>query len=54
LKYADVVIEPQEIHQYSKFSFTNIKEMYEIGYRETLKHMEEIKEAVHKLAVAAP
>jgi len=46
LKYADVVIEPEEIHQYSKFNFSNISEMHEIGYRETLKHIPEIKEAL--------
>ena len=51
LKYADLVIEPQEIHSYSKFSFSNIKEMYEIGYRETLKHIEEIKEALEEIKV---
>ena len=49
LKYADVVIEPEEIHQYSKFNFSNITAMHEIGYRETLKHIPEIKEALHKL-----
>jgi len=49
LKYADVVIEPAEIHQYSKFNFSNIHEMHEIGYRETLKHIPEIKEELHKL-----
>ncbi len=49
LKYADVVIEPEEIHQYSKFNFSNIREMHEIGYRETIRHMPEIKDALHKL-----
>jgi NTE family protein len=49
LKYADVVIEPEEIHQYSKFNFSNIREMHEIGYKEALKHIPEIKEALHKL-----
>jgi NTE family protein len=50
LKYADVIIEPQEIYNYSRFNFTNIREMYEIGYQETLKHIPKIREG---LSVAA-
>jgi NTE family protein len=49
LKYADAIIEPQEIHQYSKFSFSNIREMHEIGYQETLKQLPRIKEDLHKM-----
>ncbi len=49
LKFADVVIEPEKIHQYSKFNFGNIREMHEIGYSETIKKIPEIQEALSKL-----
>lgn len=48
LKYADLVIEPEEIYNYSRFNFTNIREMHEIGYREALKHIEEIKDRLER------
>jgi hypothetical protein len=41
---ADIVIEPEELYSYSRFNFTHIKEMHEIGYQEALKHIPEIKE----------
>lgn len=44
LKYCDVIIEPEAIYNYSRFNFTNIKEMYEIGYEEALKMVPKIKE----------
>jgi NTE family protein len=40
---ADIVIEPGEIYSYSRFNFTHIKEMHEIGYREAMKHVPAIK-----------
>lgn len=43
LKYCDVIIEPESLYHYSRFNFTNIKEMHEIGYEETMKMMPEIK-----------
>ena len=49
IKYADKLIEPVEIHQFNKFSFSNLKEMHEIGYQETLKHIPDIKEEIEKI-----
>ena len=49
LKYCDVIIEPESIYQYSRFNFTKIKEMYEIGYRETLEMIPQIKEAIQQM-----
>ncbi len=46
LQFCDVVIEPDAIHQYSRFNFTHIREMYEIGYQEALKMIPEIKKAI--------
>ena len=46
LRYCDVVIEPKEIHHYSRYRFSQMKEMYEIGYRETMQMMPEILNAV--------
>jgi len=48
LKYCDVVIEPEAIYQYSRFNFTKIREMHDIGYEEALKMMPEIKEGLGK------
>ncbi len=44
LKYCDIVIEPEAIYQYSRFNFTNIREMHEIGYDEAKRLMPQIKE----------
>jgi NTE family protein len=44
LKFCDVIIEPEAIYQYSRFNFTKIKQMYEIGYQEALKMIPRIKE----------
>lgn len=44
LKYCDAIIEPEAIYQYSRFNFTKIKEMYEIGYEEAIKMIPQIKE----------
>lgn len=49
LKYCDVLVEPQAIYQYSRFNFTKIKEMYEIGYEEALKMIPQIKEDISRL-----
>ncbi len=46
LKYCDVVIEPEAIYNYSRFNFTNIKEMYQIGYEEAMSMMPQIKEGL--------
>lgn len=43
LAKCDVVIEPATIHYYGRFSFAQVGEMYEIGYTEALKHIDEIK-----------
>ena len=44
LQHCDIVIEPESIYHYSRFNFSNIKEMHEIGYEEAMKMMPEIKE----------
>lgn len=49
LKYCDIIIEPEAIYQYSRFNFTKIKEMYDIGYEEALKMMPQIKEDLKAL-----
>jgi NTE family protein len=51
LKYCDLIIEPEAIYQYSRFNFTKIKEMYEIGYQEALKMMPKIKEDIRALQI---
>lgn len=51
LKYCDILIEPEEIYQYSRFNFTKIREMYEIGYKETLKLIPKIKADLEALQV---
>ncbi|HJW30900.1 MAG TPA: patatin-like phospholipase family protein, partial [Saprospiraceae bacterium] len=47
LQFADIIIEPEEIYHYSKFNWSNIREMHDIGYEETLKHLPQIKEELH-------
>ena len=47
LQHCDVIIEPESIYHYSRFNFSHIKEMHEIGYEETMKMMPVIKEALH-------
>jgi NTE family protein len=49
LKYCDLIIEPEAIYQYSRFNFTKIKEMYQIGYEEALQMMPKIKEDIKAL-----
>ncbi|HZV68099.1 MAG TPA: patatin-like phospholipase family protein [Saprospiraceae bacterium] len=49
LKYCDMVIEPLDIYKYSRFNFTNIKEMHEIGYNEALRIMPLLKEELKAL-----
>ncbi|MBK9981167.1 MAG: patatin-like phospholipase family protein [Saprospiraceae bacterium] len=44
LKYCDLLIEPLDLYHYSRFNFTNIKEMYEIGYNEAMRMMPLLKE----------
>ena len=49
LKFCDHIIEPQAIYNYSRFNFTNIKEMHEIGYEEALQAIPQIKEELKAL-----
>jgi NTE family protein len=46
LRYCDVVIEPKEIHNYSRYRFSQMKDMYDIGYRETMEMMPDILKMV--------
>ncbi|MDQ3015575.1 MAG: patatin-like phospholipase family protein [Bacteroidota bacterium] len=50
LPHCDVIIEPAAIYNYSRFNFTNIKEMHEIGYQETIEMMPRILEGLEKCA----
>lgn len=43
LRYCDALIEPREIYRYSRFNFTQIREMYEIGYAETRRRLPAIQ-----------
>ena len=52
LKYCDIIIEPEAIYQYSRFNFTKIKEMYDIGYQEALKMIPKIKEEINALQLS--
>ena len=46
LQHCDVVIEPESIYNYSRFNFSHIKEMHEIGYAETMEMMPQILESM--------
>lgn len=46
LAHCDVVIEPPDIQSYSRFNFTQIEKMYEIGYDETVKQIPLIKDKI--------
>ena len=46
LRYCDVVIEPPEIHGFSRWSFSKMDEMYRIGYEETIREMPKIQAAI--------
>lgn len=49
LCHCDTVIEPEAIYNYSRFNFTHIKEMHEIGYQEAMEMMPKIKADLEKL-----
>ena len=53
LKYCDMLIEPEAIHQYSRFNFMNIREMHEIGYEEAMRLMPHIKADLAKINEAS-
>ena len=40
--YCDLVIDPKEINAYSRFNFSHLEEMYEIGYRETIDQLPKV------------
>jgi NTE family protein len=48
LKYCDVLIEPEAIYHYSRFNFTDIREMYDIGYEEAIQMIPQIKNDLKK------
>ena len=50
LKYCDILIEPEAIYHYSRFNFTNIREMHQIGYDEAMRMMPQIKEDIKALS----
>ncbi|MDX1409625.1 MAG: patatin-like phospholipase family protein, partial [Saprospiraceae bacterium] len=53
LSYCDVVIEPPAIQDYSRFNFRQIDKMYEIGYEETLKHIDKIRELMKSSSIVS-
>jgi NTE family protein len=46
LKYCDFVIEPTEIHAFSRFNFKQRDKMYDIGYQEGLRSVERIRSLI--------
>ncbi len=46
LQFADVIIEPEAIYQYSRFNFTKIREMHDIGYEEARKMIPAIRDTL--------
>ncbi len=48
LKYCDILIEPAAIAHYSKFRFTKMQEMYNIGYKETMEMMPQLLKDLKK------
>lgn len=46
LSLCDVVIEPLELYKYSIFNFSKYQEIYEIGYREALRKIDQVKAAI--------
>jgi hypothetical protein len=50
LCHCDLLIEPASIYNYSRFNFTNIREMHEIGYEETMEMMPKLKEDLRLLS----
>jgi NTE family protein len=51
IKYCDVLIEPSEIYKYSRFNFTQIKAMYDIGYAETQRMLPRILDDLAERAI---
>ncbi len=46
LALCNQIIEPKKLHDYHPFAFNKYKEIYEIGYEETMKHMVGIKASI--------
>ena len=46
LALCDVVLEPEEISRFSRFSISNIEQMYTIGHRAALAQVDRIREAL--------
>ena len=46
LPFADIIIEPEAIYQYSRFNFTKIREMHDIGYEEARSMIPGIRESL--------
>ena len=43
LALCNQIIEPKKLHDYHPFAFNKYKEIYEIGYEETMKNMDALK-----------
>lgn len=44
LELCDIVIEPSDLADYHLFQFNRFRKMYELGYAEATKHLDELKE----------
>ncbi|MEZ4898904.1 MAG: patatin-like phospholipase family protein [Saprospiraceae bacterium] len=42
LQHSDIVIEPRELHEYSRFNLKKAKDLYELGYEATLRMADEM------------
>jgi NTE family protein len=48
IEICDMVIEPPELSQFSRFSMSHAEQLYQIGYREVLDQMENVKSLVYR------
>jgi NTE family protein len=48
MELCDVVIEPIDIHKYSRFNFNQAEALYQAGYQGTLRKIPLLQELIHK------
>lgn len=49
LKQCDIIIEPEEVYNYSVLDFRKAEEIFEVGYQATKKQMPQILDKLYKL-----
>lgn len=42
LNYSDIIIEPRELHEYSRFNLKKARDLFDLGYQATMQVAEEI------------